>query len=69
VLLLPYLTLAGGSAGFNSMPRYVLLAFPLYTILATFCRDRLWLTILLIGVSAAGLAVYTARFSQWYWVG
>ncbi|THD59358.1 MAG: hypothetical protein E7813_24890 [Bradyrhizobium sp.] len=69
VLLLPYLTVVGGPARFGSMPRFVLLAFPLYIIMATLCRHRLWLSIPLIGVSAAGLAIYTARFAQWYSAG
>ena len=66
VLLLPYLTLAGG---FHSMPRFVLLSFPIYIGLALLCRERPLATICIGSASAIGLFVNTALFSQWYWIG
>jgi hypothetical protein len=68
VLLLPYLTLAGGPSRFTSMHRFVLLAFPAFLVLALLCEGRRWLAVSLIGLFAAGLFLYTALFSQAYWI-
>jgi hypothetical protein len=68
-LLLPYLLLGGGPSRFLGMPRYALLAFPAFIAGASLCQGKPWLTMSLIGISAAMLFMYTAMFSQWYWVG
>jgi hypothetical protein len=68
-LLVPYLTLAGGPAGFTSMTRFGVLAFPAFIMLAEYCRRSLWLCITAIGLFAAVLALHSALFAQWYWVG
>lgn len=64
-LLLPYLTL--GITG--SMSRFVLMCFPASMCVALFCRRRLPVTLILIGLFAAGLLWEAALFSQWYFVG
>lgn len=69
VLLVPYLTLSGGPAGFRSMTRFGVLAFPAFIVLAEYCRRSLWLCIAAIGLFAAVLALHSALFAQWYWVG
>lgn len=69
VLMLPYLTLAGGTAGYVSMPRYALLAFPIFIILALLCKGRPWIAVSIAAIGSAGLLAGTARFSQWYWAG
>jgi hypothetical protein len=70
VLLLPYLTGSGGFLGFQSMMRYMLLAFPVYIVVADGVRkERLWLGLSVIGILAAMLFMYTALFAQYYWAG
>jgi hypothetical protein len=68
-LLAPYLTLSGGPSGFTSMTRFGVLAFPAFIVLAEYCRRSLWLSIAAIGLFAAVLALYSALFAQWHWVG
>lgn len=68
VLLLPYLTFSG-SVGFRSAGRYVLLAFPVFVLLADLLAKRAWLAFGVLGVSAAMLFMYTACFAHWYWAG
>jgi hypothetical protein len=43
VLMLPYLTFTGGPFGFRSMTRFILLAFPVFIVMAKLCKNRLWL--------------------------
>jgi hypothetical protein len=68
-LLVPYLTLSGGPAGLTSMTRFGVLAFPAFVTLADLCRRSLLLCLAAIGLFAAMLALHSALFSQWYWVG
>ena len=68
VLLLPYFTRTGGS-GFASFSRYIMLAFPVFMVMGNFCRRRIWLALVICGISGALLFVSTALFAQWYWVG
>ncbi|HEY0003160.1 MAG TPA: hypothetical protein VGB17_00015, partial [Pyrinomonadaceae bacterium] len=68
VLLLPYITISG-SLGFQSFTRYILLAFPVFIILAQLSKRRAWLGLGLTGIFAAMLFMYTALFAQWYWAG
>jgi 4-amino-4-deoxy-L-arabinose transferase-like glycosyltransferase len=68
-LLVPYLSLSGGPAGLTSMTRFGVLAFPAFVALADLCRRSLLLCLAAIGLFAAVLALYSALFSQWYWVG
>jgi hypothetical protein len=69
VLMLPYLTLSGGPAGFTSMTRFSVLAFPGFIILAQLCGAVPWLVMAVIGLFAAVLGLDAALFGQWYWVG
>lgn len=68
VLLLPYLTLSG-VVGFGSFARYILLTFPVFVALGILFKKRPWLGLCVLGLFAALLAMYTAMFAQWYWVG
>ena len=68
VLMLPYLTLTGGPMKFQSMTRYILLAFPVFIVMAKFCKDKPWLTSCITGVFAALLFAYSALYSKGYWV-
>ncbi|MGH2537887.1 MAG: hypothetical protein ACRDHL_10870, partial [Candidatus Promineifilaceae bacterium] len=52
----------------NSQRRYVWALFPAFILLAQWGR-RPWLDRLVVGASAAGLALFTALFANWYWVG
>jgi Dolichyl-phosphate-mannose-protein mannosyltransferase len=69
VLMLPYLTGTGGSYKFASMTRYILLAFPVFVVMAKLCKNRLWLVPCITGLFAAMLFGYSALYAQWYWVG
>ena len=69
VLLLPYFTRAGGALGFTSFTRYILLAFPVYIIMGTLFKGRLWLGVSVTALFAGLLFMYTVMFAQWYWVG
>jgi hypothetical protein len=68
VLMLPYLTLTGGPLKFNAMTRYILLAFPVFIVMAKLCKNRPWLVACIIGPFAALLFAYSALYAQWYWV-
>jgi hypothetical protein len=68
-LLVPYLTLSGGPAGLTSMTRFGVLAFPAFVVLGDLCRRSLLLCLAAVGLFAAMLALHSALFSQWYWVG
>ena len=68
VLLLPYLTLSGTS-GFKSFTRYIVLAFPVFIIMADLLKQSRVTRLVLIVSFAVILFVYTAMFAQWYWVG
>jgi hypothetical protein len=50
-----------------SMPRFVLVLFPLYIVLAMLLRPR-WLRIPWFIVSATLLVLFTVQFALWYWV-
>ncbi len=69
VLMLPYLTRTGGPLKFNSMTRYILLAFPVFIVMAKLCKNRLWAVPCIIGLFAALLFMYSALYAQWYWAG
>lgn len=68
ILLLPYLTLSGGPAGFTSMSRFGLLAFPAFIVLGDAMRRHSWLGPVVIGLFAAILFMYASLFAQWHWV-
>jgi len=68
VLLLPYFT-RSGSVGFASFSRYIMLAFPVFIMMGSFCRRRVWLALVICGISGALLFYSTALFAKWYWVG
>jgi hypothetical protein len=69
VLMLPYLTRTGGPVKFVSMTRYILLAFPVFIVMANLCKHRPWLVPCITGIFAAMLFTYSALYAQWYWAG
>ena len=50
-----------------SMPRFVLVLFPLFIVLGTLLQPR-WLRIPAVVVSVLLLVVLTTQFALWYWV-
>ena len=69
VLLLPYLTLSGGPAGFVSMSRFNLVSFPLFVVLADLGLRAKWLLAGVIGLLSASLFMSTALFARRIWIG
>lgn len=69
ILLLPYLTLSGGPAQFAAMPRFVILAFPVFVFAGVLCKGRIWPAVCGVGLSAALLFKNTALFASWHWIG
>lgn len=69
VLLLPYLTLSGGPAGFTSMSRFNLVSFPLFIVAAELIARARWLLPSVIGLLGALLVLFAALFSQGQWAG
>ena len=69
VLLLPYLTLSGGPAGFVSMSRFNLVSFPLFVVLATLGLRAKWLFAGVLGLFGASLLMNTALFARRIWIG
>ena len=69
VLLLPYLTLSGGPAGFVSMSRFNLVSFPLFLVLADLGLRARWLLVGVIGLFSASLFMNTALFARRIWIG
>ena len=67
-LMLPYLTVTGGPIRFMGMTRFILLAFPVFIVLAKLCKNRLWLVPCITGLFAVMLFTYSLLFAQWYWV-
>jgi hypothetical protein len=68
-LLLPYLTLSGGPAGFVSMSRFNLVSFPLFVVLAGVGLRARWLLVGVIGLFSASLFMNTALFARRIWIG
>jgi Gpi18-like mannosyltransferase len=68
-LLLPYLTLSGGPAGFVSMSRFNLVSFPLFVVLADIGLRAKWLLVGVIGLFSASLFMNTALFARRIWIG
>jgi hypothetical protein len=69
VLLLPYLTLSGGPAGFVSMNRFNLISFPLFVVLAEVGLRARWLVVGVIGLFSAALFMNAALFARRIWIG
>lgn len=69
VLLLPYLTLSGGPAGFVSMSRFNLVSFPLFVVAADLLLRAKWLLAGVIGLLGAALLMNTALFARRIWIG
>jgi Mannosyltransferase (PIG-V) len=69
VLLLPYLTLSGGPAGFTSMARFNLVSIPLFIAAAELGIRAPWLMLTVIGAMGGLLFMNAAVFSQWQWTG
>lgn len=69
LLLLPYLTLSGGPAGFTSMARFNIVSFPLFLTLALLSNRWRWATPAVVGIFGGLLLFFAALFSQWQWVG
>ena len=51
----------------QSLPRYSLVLFPLFLLLAQFGASRRWHTLIVL-VSAPLLGLFTALYATWYWV-
>jgi hypothetical protein len=68
-LALPYLTLAGGPAGFTSMARFNIVSFPLFAVMALLLDRQRWAVPGIAGIFGGLLLIYTALFTQWQWVG
>lgn len=69
VLLLPYLTLSGGPAGFVSMSRFNLVSFPLFVVLANVGLRAQWLMVGVIGLFSGALFLNAALFARRIWIG
>ena len=69
VLLLPYLTLSGGPAGFVSMNRFNLVSFPLFVVSAAVGLRTRWLLVGVIGMFSAALFMNAALFARRIWIG
>jgi dolichyl-phosphate-mannose-protein mannosyltransferase len=69
VLLLPYLTLSGGPAGFVSMNRFNLISFPLFVVLAEIGLRARWLVVGVVGLFSAALFMNAALFARRIWIG
>jgi 4-amino-4-deoxy-L-arabinose transferase-like glycosyltransferase len=69
VLLLPYLTLSGGPAGFVSMSRFNLVSFPLFVVLADLGLRAKWFLVGTIGLFGALLFMNAALFARRIWIG
>jgi Mannosyltransferase (PIG-V) len=69
VLLLPYLTLSGGPAGFVSMSRFNLVSFPLFVVLADLGLRAKWLLPGVTGLFGASLFMNAALFARRIWIG
>jgi len=68
-LLLPYLTLSGGPAGFTSMSRFNVVSFPLFVVMAGIGIRAQWLLIGVIGLFGASLFMNAALFARRIWIG
>ncbi len=68
-LLLPYLALSGGPAGFTSMGRFNLVSFPLFVVLADLGMRARWLLVGTIGLFSASLFMNAALFARRIWIG
>jgi len=51
-----------------SLPRFVVVLFPLMIWLALWMTGRVWRERLVLAACTLGLAVYTAIFATWHWV-
>jgi len=51
-----------------SLPRFLVVLFPLAIWLAAWMTGRVWRERLVLGAFAAGLGVYSALFATWHWV-
>lgn len=51
-----------------SLPRFLLVLFPLAVVLALWTEGHAWRRRVLLGVCGAALVVYTSIFSTWHWV-
>ena len=69
VLLLPYLTLSGGPAGFVSMGRFNLVSFPLFVMMGDLVSRVKWIMIGVLGLFSAALFMNTALFARRIWIG
>ena len=53
---------------FSSLPRYILVCFPLYWVLAFLCQEKPRLGIVCLVISTVALMIATSLFIQGYWV-
>lgn len=62
------ITLPTLTGTFSSMPRYVLVALPIFVVITSFVQTSRWKTITWLTVSSCILAFNTILFIQGYWV-
>jgi hypothetical protein len=68
VSLLFYLSFPVRGAPLLSLPRFVLVVFPLFVALATVSERRRWFQAAIIAAFVVGLVLLTARFAAFDWV-
>jgi hypothetical protein len=68
VSLLFYLSFPVRGAPLLSLPRFVIVVFPLFVALAAVSERRRWLQAVFIAVFVLGLMLLTARFAAFDWV-
>ena len=68
VSLLFYLSFPARGAPLLSLPRFVLVVFPLFVALAAVSERRRWLQAVIIVLFVLGLVLLTARFAAFEWV-
>ncbi len=68
-MLLPYFSLAGGTASLTSMARFALMSFPALIVLALLLQRNPRYPAPALAISALGLFLYSAFFAQSHWIG
>jgi hypothetical protein len=68
VSLLFYLSFPVGGTPLLSLPRFVIVVFPLFVALAAVSERWRWLQAAIIAVFVLGLVLLTARFAAFEWV-
>jgi asparagine N-glycosylation enzyme membrane subunit Stt3 len=51
-----------------SMPRFALVLFPMYAIMARLAEEKPWINNAIVAFSLPLLGLFTVLFADWYWV-